>query len=64
MDDHDWNITTKSFNLAEPTWAEITVVVRRARSRSAPGPSGLGYTVFTKCPKLLKRLYYIIKIIC
>ena len=54
-------LPTKIFNLVEPTWVKTTTVVGNERSVSAP--SGLGYTAFKKCPKLLQRLYDIIKII-
>lgn len=32
---------TTNFNLNEPSWKEIRVVVKAARSVSAPGPSGV-----------------------
>ena len=35
--------------------------MRKARAKSAPGPSGLSYKIYKKCPKLLKRLW---KLIC
>ena len=50
-------------NLKEPTWAEVTVIIKKARAKSAPGPSGLGYKIYKKCPRLLKRSLNIIKVI-
>lgn len=32
-------------------------MVRRARSSSPPGPSGVSYKVYKNCPKLLYRLW-------
>lgn len=49
------------FNLKEPSLGEVKEVVRRARSSSAPGPSG--YKVYKKCPKLLHRLWKALKVI-
>jgi len=52
-----------AFDLKEPTWAEISEIVRKARAKSAPGPSGLGYNIYKSCPKLRRRLLNIIKIL-
>ncbi len=35
---------------------EIKRVVKRARAKSAPGPSGTTYKIYKNCPKLLSRL--------
>ncbi|XP_021349432.1 uncharacterized protein LOC110466448 [Mizuhopecten yessoensis] len=43
-----------------PTWKEIQDVVKKARSGSAPGPSGITYRVYKKCPRLLRRLWQLI----
>lgn len=40
------------FNANEPTWKEIQEVVKKARAASAPGPSGIPYRVYKKCPKI------------
>ena len=34
----------------EPTWTEVQEVVKKARSGSAPGPNGIPYKVYKKCP--------------
>ncbi|XP_060082190.1 uncharacterized protein LOC132561508 [Ylistrum balloti] len=47
----------------EPTWKEVFEVVKKARSGSAPGPSGIPYKVYKMCPKLLKRLWRILRVI-
>ncbi|KAK0134731.1 Retrovirus-related Pol polyprotein from type-2 retrotransposable element R2DM [Merluccius polli] len=51
----------EAFDLREPLLKEVQEVVRKARSRSAPGPSGTPYKVYKHCPKLLHRLWKILK---
>ncbi|XP_052237971.1 uncharacterized protein LOC127849292 [Dreissena polymorpha] len=48
-------------NMKEPTWKEINEVVKKARSCSSPGPSGIPYKVYKKCPKLLPRLWSLLR---
>ncbi|GAA6088617.1 uncharacterized protein LOC109140547 [Tachysurus ichikawai] len=52
----------EAFDLREPLLKEVQEVVRKARSRSAPGPSGTSYKVYKYCPKLLQRLWRILKV--
>nr|AAN12398.1 polyprotein [Tetraodon nigroviridis] len=52
-----------SFNTKAPTWKEIQTVVRAARNNSAPGPNGVPYLVYKRCPKLLARLWKILRVI-
>lgn len=47
----------------EPTWKEVDEVVKKARPRSAPGPSGIPYKEYKKCPKLLCLLWKPLKVI-
>ena len=47
----------------EPTWKEVAEVVKKARAGSAPGYSGIPYKVYKKCPRLLRKLWQLIKII-
>ncbi|RXN04375.1 reverse transcriptase [Labeo rohita] len=54
---------TSEFNLKEPCQSEVEEVVRRARSSSAPGPSGVPYKVYKNCPKLRHRLWKALKVI-
>nr|BAC82600.1 reverse transcriptase [Danio rerio] len=54
---------TSEFNMKEPCRSEVEEVVRRARSSSAPGPSGVPYKVYKNCPKLLHRLWKALKVI-
>jgi len=51
------------FDLKEPRLREVEEVVRRARSSSAPGPSGVPYKVYKNFPKLLHWLWRALKVI-
>ncbi|XP_078587744.1 uncharacterized protein LOC144868686 [Branchiostoma floridae x Branchiostoma japonicum] len=48
-------------NISEPSWKEVQEVVRKARAGSAPGPSGLPYKIYKKCPLLLRRLWRLLR---
>lgn len=54
---------TEAFDLREPLLKEVQEVVQKARSRSAPGPSGTPYKFNKHCPKLLHRLWKMLKVI-
>ena len=54
---------TSDFDLREPAWKEIQEVVRAARSASAPGPSGVTYCVYKRCPGLLHYLWKVIRVV-
>lgn len=54
---------TKEFDSREPLLKEVQEVVRKARSSSAPGPSGIPYKVYKNCPLLLRQLWKIIRVI-
>ncbi|KAJ8011884.1 hypothetical protein DPEC_G00062920 [Dallia pectoralis] len=51
------------FNMAEQQLNEVRVVARKARASSAPGPSSTSYKVYKNCPKLLLRLWRILRVI-
>ena len=46
-----------------PTWKEMQEVVRATRSASAPGPSGVPYTVYKRCKGILQILWKILRVI-
>nr|XP_055041026.1 uncharacterized protein LOC129428141 [Misgurnus anguillicaudatus] len=46
-----------------PSWREVQEVVKKARSSSAPGPSGIPYKVYKRCTKLLRRLWKLMRVI-
>lgn len=50
------------FNQKEPSWKEIEEVIKAARSASAPGPSGVPYSMYTHCPRILHHLWKILKV--
>ncbi|XP_061925310.1 uncharacterized protein LOC133664585 [Entelurus aequoreus] len=50
------------FDMSELQLKEVREVVRRARASSAPGPSGTSYKVYKNCPKLLQRLWKILRV--
>ena len=50
------------FDMSELQLKEVREVVRKARASSAPGPSGTSYKVYKNCPKLLLRLWKILRI--
>ena len=45
------------FNNKPPTYAEFTKRLRRTRTKSAPGPNGVPYRVYKRCPEVAKLLY-------
>lgn len=48
-------------NMKEPSLQEVRDVVKKARAGSAPGPSGIPYKVYKRCPKLLRRLWLLLR---
>jgi len=50
-------------DMKEPSWKEVCEVVRKTRACSAPGPSGIPYKVYKKCPKLLRRLWSLLRVV-
>lgn len=51
------------FNSKEPTLAEVRNTVRTAQTSSAPGPIGVLYKVSKHCPRLLRRLWRLIRVV-
>ena len=54
-------LPTSPFCLASPSLEEVRGVVRRARNRSAPGPNGVPYLLYKRCPKTLYLLHSLIQ---
>ena len=44
---------TVAFNDTPPTLEEMKKMVQKARAKSAPGPNGVPYLLYKKCPKVL-----------
>lgn len=51
----------KEFNKKPPTLDEVQNVVRKGRTKSAPGPNGIPYLLYKKCPKVLQWLHELIR---
>ena len=49
------------FNNKPPSLDEVAAVVRKASSKSAPGPNGVSYLLYKRCPKVLEWLHKIIR---
>ncbi|XP_063050368.1 uncharacterized protein LOC134445223 [Engraulis encrasicolus] len=56
-------LPSSQFNTKEPTLTEVKNTVRAARTSAAPGPSGVPYKVYKHCPRLLQRLWRIIRVV-
>jgi hypothetical protein len=54
---------TVDFNEKEPTLKEIQDIVKKSRVASAPGPNGVPYKVYKNCPKLVIRLWKLLRIL-
>lgn len=54
-------LPTTLLNLAAPSYEEIKKIVKKARNRSAPGPNGIPYVLYKRCPRLLKALHTLIE---
>ena len=48
---------TVAFNTRMITWKEHEAIIRKARSKSAPGNNGIPYVVYKRCPKISKNLW-------
>ncbi|GFR76622.1 reverse transcriptase [Elysia marginata] len=45
------------FNNKPPNLQEVVAVVNKARAKSAPGPNGVPYLLYKRCPNVLNRLH-------
>ena len=51
----------EKFNCEPPSLKEVAAVIRKARNKSAPGPNGVPYLLYKRCPKVLTWLHKILK---
>ena len=58
MDQEDPKI---EFDGSLPTWHEFNRKLRKARNSSAPGPNGIPYLLYKKCPGVARQLYGYLK---
>ncbi|GFS06742.1 reverse transcriptase [Elysia marginata] len=49
------------FNNKRSNLQEVVAVVNKARAKSAPGPNGVPYLLYKRCPNVLKRLHKILQ---
>ncbi|KAI8517813.1 hypothetical protein Bbelb_038300 [Branchiostoma belcheri] len=54
---------TRELDCSELKLAEVKDVIRKARAGAAPGPSGIIYRVYKKCPRLTRRLWSLLKVV-
>ncbi|GFN76502.1 polyprotein [Plakobranchus ocellatus] len=45
------------FDSKPPSLQEVIAVVNKARDKSAPGPNGVPYLLYKRCPNVLKKLH-------
>ena len=55
------NAPEKKFNENPPSLEEVVKVVNKARSKSSPGPNGIPYLVYKKCPRVLGWVHKLIR---
>ncbi|GFO45642.1 reverse transcriptase [Plakobranchus ocellatus] len=49
------------FDSKPPSLQEVIAVVNKARAKSAPGPNGVPYLLYKRCPNVLKKLHKILR---
>ena len=49
------------FNNDPPSFNEFMKVLRKTRAKSAPGPNGVPYIVYKRCPKVARQLWLYLK---
>ena len=47
----------EELNMKAPTLDEIRQIVKKTRNKSAPGPNGIPFLLYKRCPKVLKWLH-------
>ena len=52
---------TSPFSDKPPTFEEVERVVKKARAKSSPGPNGIPYLLYKKCPKVLGWLHRMLR---
>ena len=54
---HEYKEPFVEFNDSPPSWGEFSKHLRKTRSKSAPGPNGVPYIVYKRCPGLARLLF-------
>ena len=60
-DFHEYEPPKIEFDDSLPTWKEFNDRIQKARNKSAPGPNGVPYLVYKKCPGLARLLFGYLK---
>uniref|UniRef100_A0A3B4XDA6 Reverse transcriptase domain-containing protein n=1 Tax=Seriola lalandi dorsalis TaxID=1841481 RepID=A0A3B4XDA6_SERLL len=55
------NPPTIQFDISPPKLQEVEVVIKKARSASAPGPNGLPYKLYKNCPQVVRVLWRLMR---
>ena len=50
-----------TFNTRGPFLSEVSEVIDKARTKSAPGPNGVPYTIYKRCPETRKALVRVLR---
>ena len=51
------------FETGELRWHEVTEFVKKARAGSCPGNNGIPYKVLKRCPRVLKELWKVLRVL-
>ncbi|GFO29352.1 reverse transcriptase [Plakobranchus ocellatus] len=49
------------FDSKPPSLQKVIAVVNKARAKSAPGPNGVPYLLYKRCPNVIKKLHKILR---
>ena len=60
-DMHEYREPDVEFDDEPPSWKEFNCLLRKTRNKSAPGPNGIPYIVYKKCPGVAKLLWGYLK---
>ena len=58
---HQYGPPKTEFDDSLPSWKEFNDRIQKARNKSAPGPNGVPYLVYKKCPGLARLLFGYLK---
>ena len=58
---YQYGLPSSEFDDSLPTWKEFNDRLQRTRNKSAPGPNGVPYLVYKRCPGLARLLFGYLK---
>ena len=50
-------IPATSISSSPPKWGELKAILKKTRNKSAPGPNGVPYLVYKKCPRTFSHVF-------